>query len=59
LTHPHDIFDLEGKTAVVTGTSAGIGTRQKASFFEACVNQQARHVATREVRRDDRADRPD
>ena len=22
-----DIFDLEGKTAVVTGTSAGIGTR--------------------------------
>ena len=25
--YPHEIFDLEGKTAVVTGTSAGIGTR--------------------------------
>ena len=25
--YPHELFDLDGKTAVVTGTSAGIGTR--------------------------------
>ena len=48
-----DIFDLEGKTAVVTGTSAGIGTRLARTLVMAGARVVA--IARRRTELDDEA----
>jgi len=49
----HDIFDLEGKTAIVTGTSAGIGSRLARTLVLA--GAQVAAIARRTTELDDEA----